>query len=162
MFAFQYYGSNFNCNSHILSKMLDINCAPEHDTWRVIIALKLALKYYGTNPNCDSHILLKMLDMDCIPRQIGHNGRTALVYTFQYYGNNPNYDPNVFLKLISLLQSLITRSKLIEVLNKNTNNQNLKNNIMKVYLYNSRRTIINSRISKRVFKGKYDSLSIFN
>jgi hypothetical protein len=103
-----------------------------------------------------------LLDINCKPEQTNWCGYTALKYAFYYYGENPNYDPRIFLKLILLLYPSITRPKLIELLDANTDDHNLKNNIMKVYLYNSRRTIINSRISKRVLKGKYDSLSIFD
>ena len=101
-----------------------------------------------------------MLDMNCVPEQVTKYGDTALMYAFSYYGSNPNYDFNIFVKLILLLHPSITRSKLIELLD--TDDHNLKNNITRVYLYNRRRTIINSRISKRVSKGKYDSISIFD
>jgi hypothetical protein len=163
MFAFSYYGSKPNCKSNILSKILDMNCAPEHVNNSGETALMYAFVFYGANPNCNSHILSKLLDMNCNLEQVTKYGnRTALKFAFICYCKNPNYDPNIFLKLILLLHPSITRSKLIELLDRNAVDHNLKKNIMKVYLYNSRRTIINSRVSKRVLKGKYDSQSIFN
>jgi hypothetical protein len=163
MHAFISYGKNPNCDSNILSKMLDMNCVPEQITERDnYTGLMFAFAFYGKNPNCDSRVLLKLLDMNCNLEQVDNDSHTALVYALKYYGSNPNYDLNVFLKLIDLLYTSIVRPKLIELLDTNTNYQNLKNNIMKAYLYNHRRAIINSRISKRVLKGKYDSLSIFN
>ena len=162
MLAFKYYGTNPNCDNRILLKLLCMNCKPKKVNIYSDTALMYAFKYYGINPNCDSNILSKLLDMNCKPEQVDNIGNTALVYAFRYYGANPNCDPTVFLKLITLLYPTITRSKLIELLDTNTDDHNLKNNIMKVCLYNRRRTIINSRVSKRVLKGKYDSLSIFN
>ena len=162
MFALIYYGKNPNCDSKILSKMLDMNCNPQQVNDNGITALMFALIYYGKNPNCDSKILSKMLDMNCVLEQVNSHGHKLLIYALQYYGTNPNYDSHIFIKLISLLHSLITRSKLIELLDTNTDDHNLKNNIMSAYLYNSRRTIINSRVSKRVLKGKRDSQSIFD
>jgi hypothetical protein len=161
-YAFAYYGSNPNCNHTIFDKILDMDCVPEQVNQHDATALMYAFEFYGPNPKCNSHILSKLLDMNCKPEQVNRWGYTALIYAFKNYGSNPNYDPNIFLKLILLLHPIITRSKLIELLDKNTKNLNLKNNIMKAYLYNRRRTIINSRISKRVLKGKYDSLSIFD
>jgi hypothetical protein len=55
--------------------------------------------------------------------------------------------------MIHLLHPIITRAKLIELLDMNTDDLNLKNNIMKAYLYNCRRTIINRRISRRASIG---------
>ena len=162
MYAFIYYSSNPNCNSHILSKMLGMNCRPEQVNRRGYTALMYAFIFYEKNPNCNHHILLKLLNMNCMPEQTNCYGYTALRYAFKYYDSNPNYDPRIFLKLFLLLYPSITRSELIKVLDTNTKNLNLKNNIMKAYLYDSRRSIINSRISKRVLRGKYDSLSIFN
>ena len=162
IYAFEYYGSNPNCNHNILLKLLDMNCRPEQVDIYGNTALIYAFYFYGSNPYCNHNILLKLLNMNCNPEQVNSGGSTALIYAFKYYGENPNCDPRIFLKLILLLHPSITRPKLIELLDKNTNDHNLKNNIMKAYLYNCRRTIINSRISKRVLKGKYDSLSIFN
>jgi ankyrin repeat protein len=163
MYAFLYYGSNPNCDHNILLKLLDMDCKPEQVTkYYIFTALMYAFLYYGTNPNCNSKVLLKLLDMNCNPKQVNQFYYTALMYAFKHYAKNPICDPYVFLKLILLLHPLITRSKLIEVLDKNNTNHNLKNNIIKAYLYNRRRTIINSRISKRVLKGKYDSISIFD
>jgi hypothetical protein len=162
MHAFMYYSSHPDCESKILSKILDMNCIPEQADNYGETALIYAFKYYGKNPNYDHTILSKLLDMNCVPERANFYGYTALTYAFLYYGTNPNYDPHIFLKLILLLHPSITRSKLIELLNTNTNDHNLKKNVMKAYLYNRRRTIINSRISKRVLKGKYDSLSILD
>ena len=122
----------------------------------------LAFQFYGQNPNCDSSVLYKLLDMNCKPEQVNRVGDTALIYAFKYYGANPNCDPTVFLKLINLLQPLITQIQLIRLINLNTKNHNLKAKILRAHTYNIRRIIINSRISKRVLKSKYDSLSIFN
>ena len=162
MFAFAFYGKNPNCDSRVLIKLLDMNCNLEQIDNYGHSTLMYAFALYGKNPNCDSRVLLKLLDMNCNLEQVDNDSHTALVYALKYYGSNPNYDLNVFLKLIDLLYTSIVRPKLIELLDTNTNYQNLKNNIMKAYLYNHRRAIINSRISKRVLKGKYDSLSIFN
>ena len=160
MHAFMFYGSNPNCDSNILLKLLDMNCMLKRTDYLSNTALMYAFMFY--DENFDSEMFLKLLNMDCKPEQVDQNDETALMYAFKYYGQNPICDPNIFVKLILLLRPKIARSKLIELLNMNTNDHNLKNNIMSAYLYNRRRIIINSRISKRVLKGKYDSLSIFN
>jgi hypothetical protein len=163
IYAFIYGGTIPNLEPTIFLKLLDMNCVPEQITeCDNNTALMCAFVFYGKNPNCDSRVLLKLLNMNCNPNQVNNDGHTALTYALKYYGSNPNYDLNVFLKLIDLSQPRIERFKLIELLDTNTNDQNLKKNIMKAYLYNRRQTIINSRISKRVLKGKYDSLSIFD
>ena len=162
MNAFHYYGLKPNCDSNILLKMLDMNCNPEQVNSLGFTALMYAFISYGRKSNCNHAILLKLLGMNCKPKKVNIYDDTSLMYAFQCYGMNPNCDSHVFLKLITLLHPSITRPKLIELLDTNTNDQNLKNKIMKAYIYNSRRTIINSRVSKRVLKGKYDSISIFN
>ena len=163
MNALEYYGQNPNCNHNILLKLLNMNCVPEQvNIYPGETALMYSLKYYGSNLNCDSSVLHKLFNMNCAQKQVYMNSYTFFTYAFQYYGTNPNYDPHIFVKLILLLHPIITRSGLIELLDRNTRNLNLKNNIMKAYLYNRRRAIINSRISKRVIKGKCDSLSIFD
>ena len=162
--AFKYYGSNHNCDSNILSKILDMDFKKKQvNSYGNYTSLICAFAYYGLNANCDSSIFNKMLDMNYYPEKYAiYSNYRVLNTAFQCYGSNPNYDSRKFLKLSLLLYPSITRSKLIELLDANTSDLNLKKNIMGVYLYNRRRTIINSRISKRVSKGKYDSLSIFN
>ena len=162
MHAFRYYGVNPNCNHSILLKMLDMNCVPEQVNNFSYTALMYAFEYYGSNPNCNGHILQKLLDMNCVPEQANIFGDTALIYALERYGSKPNCNPHIFLKLILLLYPSITRPKLIELLDTETDDLNLKKNIMKAYIYNHRRAIINSRVSKRVSRGKYDSLSIFD
>ena len=162
MHVFIYNGKNPNCDSSILLKLLNMKCAPDQIDNHGYTALMCAFLYYGRNPNCNSHILSKMLDMNCLPNHINRYGHSTLMFAFRYYGSNPKYDPNIFLKLIILLYPSITRPKLIEILDKNTTDRELKNNILGMYDYNRRRTIINNRVSKRVSTGKYDSLSIFD
>jgi ankyrin repeat protein len=142
--------------------MLDMNCNPSHTDLLGNTALMHAFEYYGSNPNCNGHILQKLLDMNCVPEQANIFGDTALIYALERYGSKPNCNPHIFLKLILLLYPSITRPKLIEILDKNTTDRELKNNILGMYDYNRRRTIINNRVSKRVSTGKYDSLSIFD
>ena len=163
MLMFAYYGKNSNCNSRVLLKLLDMDCRPEQANIHSETALMFAFRNYGSNPNCNHHVLLKLLDMNCSPEKISRPcNSTTLMFAFKYYGSNPNYDPNIFLKLIILLYPSITRPKLIDLLDTNTTDHSLQNNILGVYNYNHRRTIINSRVSKRVSKGKYDSRSIFD
>ena len=160
MYAFMYYGENPNCNHNILLKLLNMNCKPEQVNCGGSTALMYAFEYYGQNPNCDSRIFLKILDMNCVPERVHiYSKNTALICMRKYYISNPNYDPQVFVKLKILLNPSITLSELKESIYMYADD--LQNNIMKAYLYNRRRTIINSRVSKRVSTGKYNSRSIF-
>jgi hypothetical protein len=162
MYVFKYYGKNPNCDSNVILKMLDMNCKQEHVDTVGYTALMYAFLYYGSNPNCNHRVLLKLLDMNCAPKQINRLCKTALIYLFQYYGVNPNYDPRVFLKLIILSHPSITRSRLIELLNINTKDQELKSKILIEYNYDKRRVLIKNRILKRYKLGKNDSKKYFN
>jgi hypothetical protein len=161
MCAFQYYGQNHNCDSNVLHKLLDMNCIPEQIDMAGITALMYAFEFYGNNPNCDSSVFLKLLNMNCIPKQIDIFDNTALMRAFQYYGSNPNYDPKIFLKLIDLLHPSITRFKLIDLLDTNTDDSILKTKILGEYNYSTRNKLIRNRVFKRRLMGKGDCIHLF-
>jgi hypothetical protein len=135
-----------------------MNCKPDQYDIYGFTALMYAFGTICQRANFDHSILHKLLDMNCLPKKINIYGHTALMYAFSSYSKNPDRDPKIFLKLIMLIYPSITQSKLILLLDKNTRDNDLKRNIIKVYLYDRRRTIINSRRSKRRPMGKRDSL----
>ena len=161
MYAFMYYGENPNCDHYILSKMLDMNCLPEHIAGIGDTALMLAFEFYGQNPNCDSSVFLKLLNMNCKPKQVSYLNRTALICAFRNYGKNPNYESKIFLKLIDLLHPSITRFKLIDLLDTNTDDSILKTKILGEYNYSTRNKLIRNRVFKRRLMGKGDCIHLF-
>jgi DNA-directed RNA polymerase subunit RPC12/RpoP len=161
MYAFEYYGSNPNCDSKVFLKLLDMNCVPEYIDEVGYTALINAFIYYGSNHNCDSNVLLKLLDMDCKPEQVNNCDYTALIYAFGYYGENPNCDSRVLYKIIIKTMPSISRHALINLLNRNNINCKLKEEVIQHHNYYSRHNLLKNRISKRRQSGKHDSISLF-
>jgi hypothetical protein len=155
------FGVQKSSNHHIFLKLLDLNCKPEKINNCGNTALIYAFWEYGKNYNCDSRVFLKMLNMNCMPEQANIWKHTALKYALKYYITNPNCNSSVFFKLIMLSYPSISYAKLTDLLDKNTNNYNLKKEILDKYNYEMRIVIINSRRSKRRLMGKRDSSMYF-
>jgi hypothetical protein len=63
MYAFKHYGTNPNCDSRVLLKLLDMNCIPEQVGTDNSTALKHAFKFYGKNPNYDPCVFIKLINL---------------------------------------------------------------------------------------------------
>jgi hypothetical protein len=100
--AFQYYGTQPNCDSDVFNKILDMHCRPSCANNYGYTALMRAFEFYGMNPNCDSSVLHRLLIMNCVPEKVSKGRETALIHAFQYYGQNQHCDPNVLLKLLDM------------------------------------------------------------
>jgi hypothetical protein len=116
-------------------------------------------KYYGSSANCSPLILYKLLDLNYVRDYIRRNMNNALSHSVEFYGSNPNYNPTIFIKIVHILNPNINNVTLRTILNMNTYDKILINNIIKKN--NRRPMIINSRISKRRLMGKLDSASLF-
>jgi hypothetical protein len=149
MCALLYYGEYVECDNSVFNHFLNMKCYPNYINESGETTLICAFRFYSYNINCDPNFLLKLLDMDCVPNQVSKYGDSALSVAFQLYSTNPNYEPLVFLKLILRLEPLITRLKLIDLMDEYTKDQNLKDKILGEYNYKIRDVLISSRLSRR-------------